>query len=351
MSEDKTDHCEERQRRKRINLYKRIIIIVIVAIILLPTLLCIILFCRLNSLQKDFSELRAYIEASERTAQAGTSSKGTGQGAGLNMENDGRVPVKDNDTADSTTDETPQESADVNVSDTENTHETESVTDDNETSGNTQQLIEQAVEQGRKVVYLTFDDGPGDNTENLLDVLDEYDVKATFFVNGHQGYETALNRIVMEGHTLALHTYTHEYESVYGSVASFAEEIITLQDYLTDVTGFRPYIFRFPGGSSNSGTPLPITEYIDYLNENNLIYFDWNVSSGDGGGDLSAQQVHDNVLNGVASNDISVVLMHDAAYRMTTFEAVPMIIESLQDMDALILPITADTKPVHHHIN
>ena len=185
----------------------------------------------------------------------------------------------------------------------------------------------------------------------MLDVLAEHNVKATFFVNGYEGYEEALNRIVNEGHTLALHTYTHDYAHVYESVESFSQEVESLQDYLEKVTGTRPYIFRFPGGSSNSQAPLPISQYIDYLNKNNLVFFDWNVSSGDGEDGLSRKQVYDNVMKGIAGQDVSVVLMHDATYRMTTFEAVPDIIEKLQEQNALILPITADTQPVHHNVN
>ena len=337
MNEVKSELTEQQRRRKRINLYKKIIIITIILIILLPTLLCVILFYRLNSLQKDFSELKAQIKASEQVAQAEPSSKSTGQSVSLNNNETSPAPVKPTESKKATEDETVLE-----------TEPTESAMDDSE---DVRQQVADALEEGRKVVYLTFDDGPCENTENLLDVLDSYDVKATFFVNGHQGFDEALCRIVNEGHTLALHTYTHEYEHVYKDVESFREEIVTLQDYLEDTTGFRPNIFRFPGGSSNSMTLVPVSVYIDYLYENNLVYFDWNVSSGDGGPDLSATQVYNNVMNGIAKNDVSVVLMHDATYRMTTFEAVPMIIESLQEMDALILPITDDTEPVHHNVN
>ncbi len=343
MSEDKTEVSEQQRRRKRINLYKKIIIIAIIAIILLPTLLCIVLFFRLNSLQDDFLELKAQIESSERVASA-TPPRTTGQNTGLNKDDAPVIPEK-------TTDDNSNAEIDNKNTESETIMETNAQETETAPAENSiKQAVEQALNDGRKVVYLTFDDGPCENTENLLDVLNKYGVKATFFVNGHEGFENSLNRIVDEGHTLALHTYTHEYEHVYRDLDSFAEEIITLQDYLEEATGVRPGIFRFPGGSSNS-TAKSISVYIDYLDENNLIYFDWNVSSGDGGDGLSAQQVYDNVMNGIALNDVSVVLMHDSEYKMSTFEAVPMIIESLQEMDALILPITADTEPVHHNVN
>lgn len=327
MNEDKGELSEAARRRKRINLYKRVIIIMIVTIILLPTILCIILFCRMNRLQKDFSELKAQLETSVQLASDENSPDRKQIQASLNK----------------------------NQAEPENSsktyQETQPEATETETETEARTTVEEALKQGRKVVYLTFDDGPSDNTDALLDVLAEHNVKATFFVNGHEGYEEALNRIVNEGHTLALHTYTHDYAHVYESVESFSQEVESLQDYLEKVTGTRPYIFRFPGGSSNSQAPLPISQYIDYLNKNNLVFFDWNVSSGDGGDGLSRKQVYDNVMKGIAAQDVSVVLMHDATYRMTTFEAVPDIIEKLQEQNALILPITADTQPVHHNVN
>ena len=325
MNEDKGELSEAACRRKRINLYKRIIIIMIITIILLPTILCVILFCRMNRLQKDFSELKAQLESSVQLASDEESPGKKQSQASLNKN---PAEPESSDTADA---------------------ETQPAVTEAETDAQT--TVEEALKQGRKVVYLTFDDGPSDNTDALLDVLAEHNVKATFFVNGHEGYEEALNRIVNEGHTLALHTYTHDYAHVYESVESFAQEVESLQYYLEKTTGVRPHIFRFPGGSSNSQAPLPISQYIDYLNKNNLVYFDWNVSSGDGGDGLSRKQVYDNVMKGISGQDISVVLMHDATYRMTTFEAVPDIIEKLQEQNALILPITADTQPVHHNVN
>lgn len=221
-------------------------IIMIVTIIMLPTILCIILFCRMNCLQKDFSELKAQLESSVQLASDENSP--------------GRKQI--------------QASLNKNQAEPENSSKTyqETQPEATETETEARTTVEEALKQGRKVVYLTFDDGPSDNTDALLDVLAEYNVKATFFVNGYEGYEEALNRIVNEGHTLALHTYTHDYAHVYESVESFSQEVESLQDYLEKVTGTRPYIFRFPGGSSNSQAPLPISQYIDYLNKNNLVF-------------------------------------------------------------------------------
>ncbi len=211
--------------------------------------------------------------------------------------------------------------------------------------------VQQALNEGRKVVYLTYDDGPSPNTGTLLDVLDQYGVKATFFINGHPEYEDALIDIYERGHTVAMHTYSHRYDVVYGGLESFANEIITLSDYIEDTIGVRPAIFRFPGGSS-TGKTTEVTTYIDYLNSNGIVYYDWNVASSDAVEiPLPAVQIYNNVMTGIAGKDISVVLMHDAVGKETSIQATALIIESLQEMNALILPITEETVPVHHGVN
>ena len=209
--------------------------------------------------------------------------------------------------------------------------------------------VAQALSEGRKVVYLTFDDGPWEMTDEFLDVLKQYGVNATFFINYREGYEDELIRMRDEGHTIAMHTYSHVYEHVYGDISEFESEVVMLQDYISSVTGVKSTIFRFPGGSSNSKTNK-INTYINYLNNNGIVYFDWNVSSADATpGGLSAEKICNNVISGVNCKDVSVVLMHDAYDKHTTLEALPMIIEKLQAMNALILPITEDTVPVHHN--
>ncbi len=339
--ENTNNHISEAdRRRKRINLYKRIIVITIIVLILLPSLLCIILFCKVNNLNKEIKELRA---ESVLSAQAGT---------------DADKPVKEPSTQESGTEEATSPSVHANVivepAASEDTPEETTPEETTQTVVTQQEQVAKALAEGRKVVYLTFDDGPCDNTSNLLDVLDEYNVKVTFFVNGYNAapYSDELNRIVSDGHSLAMHTYSHNYSAVYASLDSFKNEVVSLQDYLYNVTGVSTRIFRFPGGSSNSQTKVPINTFIDYLNQQNIVFFDWNVSSGDGGSRLlTPDEVYTNVINGVEGKDVSVVLMHDSVDKLTTYQAIPKIIEKLQAMDALILPITTDTEPVHHNIN
>ena len=99
--------------------------------------------------------------------------------------------------------------------------------------------------EGKERVYLTFDDGPSEYTDEILDILDEYEVKATFFVLAKDGYEEQYQRIVDEGHTLALHSYTHQYGQIYESPEAFRQDITMLSDYLFDITGYRCEFYRF----------------------------------------------------------------------------------------------------------
>ena len=203
-----------------------------------------------------------------------------------------------------------------------------------------------------KRVYLTFDDGPSRNTNRILDILKEYDVKATFFVLGKTDEESvkAYQRIVEEGHTLAMHSYSHKYGEIYASKESFIKDLEKLQEYLYQITGVWPRFYRFPGGSSNTVSEVDMHELTGYLNENGITYFDWNISSGDaGGGQLSVNRIVHNCVSGIDMNNQCMILLHDASDKNTTVEALPTIIEQIRDRgDAVFLPITDETVPVQH---
>ena len=201
-------------------------------------------------------------------------------------------------------------------------------------------------------VYLTFDDGPSDYTEEILDILERYGVKATFFVVGREGSQAqdALRRIVEEGHTLGMHSYTHDYSQVYESVESFAADLEREQAYLCEVTGVKSAIYRFPGGSSNTVSEIDMEEFAAYLDSQGIRFFDWNISSGDGGSFLvPVEMLLENCTATIKDHSTCVVLMHDAAAKTTTREALPEIIETIQAMeDTALLPITEETALVQH---
>ncbi|MBO4883511.1 MAG: polysaccharide deacetylase [Lachnospiraceae bacterium] len=201
-------------------------------------------------------------------------------------------------------------------------------------------------------VYLTFDDGPSASTDEILDILDEYGVKATFFVIGRESEEDnrLYNRIVSEGHTLGMHSYSHKYSKLYSSEEAFSEDLDRLTELLEDVTGVTPKFYRFPGGSSNTVSSLDIHRFIDILDARGISYFDWNVSVGDATGiPISADAIVNNALSGIEERDTTVILMHDGQYKRATVEALPRIIEALQAMeDVEILPITSETELIRH---
>ena len=208
------------------------------------------------------------------------------------------------------------------------------------------------VKSNGKKVYLTFDDGPSSNTDQILDILKDYDVKATFFVVGKTDERSvkAYQRIVEEGHTLAMHSYSHRYDEIYESKEAFARDLNSLQEYLYETTGVWPRIYRFPGGSSNTVSKVDMQELIEYLTDIGITYFDWNVASGDAvSRTLPAETIVNNCLSGIEKQKESVILMHDASNKGTTIEALPRIIEAIQEQgDVELLPITDETVPVQH---
>lgn len=209
-------------------------------------------------------------------------------------------------------------------------------------------------EEGQKKIYLTFDDGPSSNTDEILDILKAYDVKATFFVVGKtdEASKKAYRRIVEEGHTLGMHSYSHSYADIYGSEEDFQTDMKKLQEYLYELTGVWPRFYRFPGGSSNTVSNIDMQKLADWLTDQGVTYFDWNVASGDAvSRELPAETLLANCLAGIRNQQSCVVLMHDAANKDTTVEALPEIISEIRlQEDAVFLPITDDTIPVQHTI-
>ena len=166
-----------------------------------------------------------------------------------------------------------------------------------------------------RTIYLTFDDGPGEHTERLLNILDKYGVKATFFVVNHDNYNYLLRRIADSGHSIGIHSYTHSYATVYSSVDAFYNDLNAERQVIMDNAGVIPTIIRFPGGSSNTISKKYcigiMNSLITLITNDGYQYFDWNVSSGDAGSGATTDSVLDNVINGIATHRNSIVLQHD----------------------------------------
>jgi peptidoglycan/xylan/chitin deacetylase (PgdA/CDA1 family) len=154
---------------------------------------------------------------------------------------------------------------------------------------------------------------------------------------------------VDEGHTIAMHSYSHSYNEVYQSLDSFSNDFERIQNLIYDTTGVESHLYRFPGGSSNQVSNTNMTEYIKYLNAHDITYMDWNVSSGDATSQAyTPDELVENVMSDVVKYKTSVVLLHDADGKTATVEALPNMIESLQSVGALILPISEDTTTIQH---
>ena len=174
-----------------------------------------------------------------------------------------------------------------------------------------------SVAPSRKTIYLTFDDGPGPYTEQLLDILKMYKVKATFFVTAQNPeYLDLIAREYAEGHTVAVHTYSHDYNYIYSGVEEYVEDFLKMRDIIYEQTGEYTNMFRFPGGSSNtisSFNPGIMTILTQAMPDMGYKAFDWNVPSGDAGETRKSDQVYLNVINGIQKldYDYAVVLQHD----------------------------------------
>lgn len=208
---------------------------------------------------------------------------------------------------------------------------------------------EQAAEE--KHAYLTFDDGPSDNTDKILDILKEKGVKATFFVVGKTDEKSKerYQRILEEGHSLGMHSYTHDYSYIYSSLDNYKEDLMKLQDYLYEVTGTRVRLYRFPGGSSNSVSKIPIQSCINYLDKKGIVYYDWNSSSEDAVSiGTSCDKLNENILKDALLYHNTVILMHDLHECTATVKGLGTLIDRLKKEGYIMEGITQDTVPVQH---
>lgn len=325
MQEDQMSAFKaQRQRNRRIAQLKRNLLILAVIAIIVPTVLCIFLFFKVNSLEDKLNDL--YKKGMVAVSQKGTDDKTVYSAQSIQSDDVNAV-----------------ENPSANVQEQEALNQEETVA---KAAG-----TDEPSDEETKKVYLTFDDGPSSNTENILQVLKEYNVKATFFVVGNKNnskeLEAMYKRIVEEGHTLGMHSYSHQYSTIYKTLDTFKEDLTTLQDYLTQTIGVTPTLYRFPGGSSNQVSDTKMEVFIKYLKEKNLTYFDWNVSSGDASGqNLSVDEQVNNAMSGIEKNQESVVLMHDSEKLDSTVEALRKIIEQTQAQGIEILPIDETTTPI-----
>ena len=206
-----------------------------------------------------------------------------------------------------------------------------------------------ATEEASKVIYLTFDDGPSERTVEILEILREKDVKATFFVIGRTD-EDSLNlmkEIVEEGHAIAMHTYSHRYTDIYASVEDYLADMYKLFVLIRDTTGVEPSIFRFPGGSIHGYNKGVYQQLEAEMLRRGFVPYDWNLSSGDASGTkASAAQIINNVVGPAKKLDRGIVLMHDSEPKTSTVEALVPMIDQLSELGFTFDKLTSAVKPV-----
>lgn len=202
-----------------------------------------------------------------------------------------------------------------------------------------------------KVIYLTFDDGPSQHTERLLEILKKYNVKATFFVM-KTSYSNLIDDIVAQGHAIGAHTYTHTYENVYASEEAYFADLDRILNLIESKTGVSTKLIRFPGGSSNTVSRINpgIMSRLTYEVVNRgYRYFDWNVSSGDAGGAKTAEKVYENVISGIGSRKTAIVLQHDT--KGYSVDAVEKIILWGLENGYTFLPLNQTSPTAAHSLN
>ena len=202
-----------------------------------------------------------------------------------------------------------------------------------------------------KVVYLTFDDGPGKRTPELLEILKKYNVKATFFVV-NTGYASTIEKIGKDGHALAIHSATHDFKKIYASESNYYADLNKMAGIIKQYSGQDTKLIRFPGGGSNTISrfnPGIMTTLSKSVKANGYRYFDWNVDSKDAGGAKTAEEVFNNVTTGIAKNDFSVVLQHDI--KGFSIDAVERIINWGLANGYTFKPLDTNSPVCEHRVN
>ena len=332
---------EKEHQRRRVQSFKRLLMVTFVAVCAIPISMCTYLMIKMNRLDHRVESLVDRVEEGKISVGSGigpidestetlTSEQMAYGSLEKGTESDGvRVTLTDsNEGADG------QQAEDAEVVDTQK-----------------EDVSEQSYYNGKKV-YLTFDDGPRSYTGELLGVLAEYNVKATFFVvyNEKEDVQQYYKQIVDEGHSIAMHSYSHVYDQVYASKESFEEDVEKIHDFIYEKTGVDCHLYRFPGGSSNQVSKVDIQSLISYLNEEGIVYYDWNSLSGDAvDSSLTPDELNQNILGYVRANaGDSVILMHDLQNNHATIEALPDLIRTLKEEGYEICPISEETVPVQH---
>lgn len=199
-----------------------------------------------------------------------------------------------------------------------------------------------------KLVYLTFDDGPSKHTPEVLDLLKEEGIQATFFVLGEQvlRYPDIVKRIVDEGHAIGNHTYNHQYKQLYSSFSEFADQIMKTDEAIYETTGIRTTLVRAPGGTYTNFDQ----GYFDAVAAAGYQVHDWNVDSGDSRRrGVPAAEIVATVQASRLVNTLNV-LLHDGSGHEESVKALPAIIAYYKNKDYSFAPLSNEVKPIQFQV-
>lgn len=208
-----------------------------------------------------------------------------------------------------------------------------------------------------KIMYLTFDDGPSKHTQEVLELLNKYSIKATFFVTGENTeYSSMIKTIHEQGHTLGIHTYSHDYAKIYTSVDAYFQDIEKVKNLIKSEAGVDTKLLRFPGGSSNTVSRKYcdgiMTTLAKAVEEQGYTYYDWNAHNGDGDPSISADALYNQTMKEIEGKDHVVLLMHDGGGNQNTIDSLDRVIKELirQGWTFKIIESNDPDAIVHHHI-
>lgn len=357
-------HTGSMDRSARVRLIKRVIIGLLASALMLPTVLCVILFCKFDRLERQLQEIASakeeVITETEDTQLMHVKAKNSKEPYITIVSEEGTSGAKpfNNEASELSESERTENSVAESGISVNNigsgavivSGAAERVLKSEESVSLSEDALPQRTDWPKKV-YLTFDDGPSRNTDDILDILNSYGIKGNFFVvaTEQEDLRAMYRRIVEEGHVLGMHSYSHKYNEVYASKEAFINDLSKIQSLIYEETGFMPDIYRFPGGSSNTVSKLDMSVFIQVLNDRDITYYDWNVSSRDTASPMpTKEQVVENCLTGIQSYEEVMILMHDLANKTSTVEALPEIIERLLEMGVEIAPIDENTMHIQH---
>lgn len=204
-----------------------------------------------------------------------------------------------------------------------------------------------------KIIYLTFDDGPSIYTDSILEILDKYNVKATFFVTCKENTTEFARKYKEKGHTIALHTCTHDYKEIYSSEENYFNDLNKVNDLVKKENGKDVKYIRFPGGSSNTVSKFNkgiMTTLTNEMVKRGYKYYDWNIDSMDASG-YSSDKEYEHVIKALrySTRQTNMILMHDI--KISTKDSLERIIVESKNMGYEFSNITDFTPEIHHIVN